>query len=73
MLAGVSVSIGIVVVAQVSVLAGIGGWMPLASPALWAISSGEGVTSGQLLLVIPYFAACVLVTASAWRTMQLDR
>ena len=72
-LAGVSVSIGIVVVAQVSVLAGIGGWMPLASPALWAISSGEGVTSGQLLLVIPYFAACVLVTASAWRTMQLDR
>ena len=72
-LAGVSVSIGIVVVAQVSVLAGLGGWMPLASPALWAISSGEGVTSSQLLLVIPYFAACVLVTAGAWRTMQLDR
>ncbi len=72
-LAGVSVSIGIVVIAQVSVLAGIGGWMPLASPALWAISSGEDVSSGQLLLVIPYFAACVLVTGSAWRTMQLDR
>ena len=72
-LAGVSVSIGIVVVAQVSVLAGLGGWMPLASPALWAISSGEGVTSSQLLLVIPYFATCILVTARSWRTMQLDR
>ena len=72
-LAGVSVSIGIVVIAQVSVLAGIGGWMPLASPALWAISSGEGVTSTQLLLVIPYFAACVLASAHAWRIMQLDR
>ena len=71
-LAGVSVSIGIVVVAQVSVLAGLGGWMPLASPALWAISSGDGVTSSQLLLVIPYFAACILGTASTWRTMQLD-
>ena len=72
-LAGVSVSIGIVVIAQVSVLAGLGGWMPLASPALWAISSGEGVTGSQLLLVVPYFAACVLVTANAWRTLQLDR
>jgi len=69
----VSVSIRIVVVAQVSVLAGLGGWMPLASPALWAISSGEGLTTSRLLLVIPYFGACVLVTARAWRSMQLDR
>src|SRR6478736_9576643 len=60
-LTGVSVSIGIVVVAQVSVLTGLGGWMPLASPALWAISSGGVVTTGQLLLVIPYFVACVLL------------
>lgn len=72
-LAGVSVAIGLVVVAQVSVLAGAGGWMPLASPALWAISSGAGVTPAQLLLVAPYVGAFVLLTAVSWRTLQLDR
>ena len=72
-LAGVSVAIGLVVVAQVSVLAGAGGWMPLASPALWAISSGEAVTLLQLGLVLPYVAVFILATAAAWRTMQLDR
>ena len=72
-LAGVSTAIGLVVIAQVSVLAGAGGWFPLASPALWAISSGEAATPGQLLLVLPYVGAFVLLTASSWRTMQLDR
>jgi ABC-2 type transport system permease protein len=72
-LAGVSVAIGLVVIAQVSVLAGAGGWMPLASPALWAISSGEAVTPVQLGMVLPYLAAFVLVTATTWRSMQLDR
>ena len=43
-LGGVSVAIGLVVVAQVSVLVGIGGWMPLAAPALWALSAGSAVT-----------------------------
>ena len=46
-LAGVSVAIGLVVIAQVSVLAGAGGWMPLASPALWAMSAGAGGLSGS--------------------------
>ena len=47
-LGGVSVAIGLVVVAQVSVLVGIGGWMPLAAPALWAISAGAAVTPGAV-------------------------
>ncbi len=72
-LGGVSVAIGLVVVAQVSVLAGLGGWMPLAAPALWALSQGQSVTPGQLALVIPFGAIFVVLTALSWRRMQLDR
>jgi ABC-2 type transport system permease protein len=72
-LAGVTIAIGLVVIAQVSVLAGAGGWMPLASPALWAISAGQAVTLLQLGLVLPYVAVFTLVIAAAWRVMQLDR
>jgi ABC-2 type transport system permease protein len=61
------------VVAQVSVLVGIGEWMPLAAPALWAISAGAAVTSAQLLLIVPFVALAVLLTATSWRWLQLDR
>jgi ABC-2 type transport system permease protein len=72
-LAGVSVAIGLVVIAQVSVLAGLGGWMPLASPALWAISSGVDVSPVQLILLVPYAGVVAAATALTWRRMQLDR
>lgn len=72
-LGGVSVAIGLVVVAQVSVLAGLGGWMPLASPALWALSLGTAVTGIQLAMVIPFGSIFVVLTALSWRRMQLDR
>lgn len=72
-LGGVSVAIGLVVVAQVSVLAGLGGWMPLAAPALWAVSLGLDVTPVQLLVLVPFVGVFMLVTALAWQRMQLDR
>jgi ABC-2 type transport system permease protein len=72
-LAGVSVAIGLVVVAQFSVLAGAGGWMPLAAPALWAISSGAGVSGGQLALLIPFVALAAVAVLVSWRRLQLDR
>lgn len=72
-LGGVSVAIGLVVVAQVSVLAGLGGWMPLAAPALWAISLGTAVTPIQLAMLIPFGAIFVALTARSWARMQLDR
>ncbi|MEQ1737765.1 MAG: hypothetical protein ABL886_15330, partial [Rhodoglobus sp.] len=72
-LGGVSVAIGLVVVAQVSVLAGLGGWMPLAGPALWAVSLGTAVTPIQLAMVIPFAAIFVVLTGLSWRQMQLDR
>ena len=72
-LGGVSVAIGLVVVAQVSVLAGLGGWMPLAAPALWAISLGTTVSPIQLALLIPFGAIFIVLIAQSWRRMQLDR
>jgi ABC-2 type transport system permease protein len=60
-----------VVVAQVSVLAGLGGWMPLAAPALWAL--GTAVSPLQLALLIPFGAIFVALIAQSWRRMQLDR
>lgn len=72
-LGGVSVAIGLVVIAQVSVLAGAGGWMPLAAPALWAISAGAAVSPIQLLVLVPFAGLAILATALTWRRMQLDR
>ncbi len=72
-LGGVSVAIGLVVVAQVSVLAGLGGWMPLAAPALWAVTSGTEVSPVQLSLLIPFAGVATVLTALSWRRMQLDR
>ncbi|MCW3159584.1 ABC transporter permease [Micropruina sonneratiae] len=72
-LGGVSVALGLVVLAQVSVLAGLGGWMPLAAPALWAVSGGTAVTPIQLLLLLPFTGMAVVATALTWRRMQLDR
>lgn len=72
-LGGVSVAIVLVVVAQVSVLAGLGGWMPLAAPALWAISLGITVSPVQLALLVPFGAIFVVLVAQSWRRMQLDR
>jgi ABC-2 type transport system permease protein len=72
-LGGVSVAIGLVVVAQVSVLAGLAGWMPLAAPALWAISLGTTVSPIQLSLLIPFGAIFVILTTLSWRRLQLDR
>jgi ABC-2 type transport system permease protein len=72
-LAAVGVAIGLLVVAQVSVIAGAGGWMPLAAPALWAVSGGVLVSPLQLSLVIPFAAVCIAATLGGWRRLQLSR
>lgn len=72
-LGGVGVAVALVVIAQVSVLTGLGGWMPLAAPALWAVSGGTAVTPLQLLLVVPFAGAAVFATILTWARMQLDR
>ena len=72
LLPGIATTIAIVVIAQVGVVAGIGAWMPLAAPAIWAMQL-EPVTTVQLLLSLVIPAVCWLATARAWSRLQLDR
>ncbi|GGH41283.1 ABC transporter permease [Microbacterium album] len=73
LLGGVAATIGLVVIAQVGVLAGDDGWMPLAAPALWAMSSGSGATPVQLALSLAVGLAFAASTALVWHRLQLDR
>ena len=61
--------IGIVVAAQVAVLAGVGGWFPYSAPGLWAVASltpGVGSVPFWHLLVVPLSAAVVGVATVRW-------
>lgn len=72
-LAAVGVAVALLVVAQVSVIAGAGGWMPLAAPALWAASAGQLATAPQVALVVPFAAVWTVATLVAWRRLELLR
>ncbi|GAA4516850.1 ABC transporter permease [Brevibacterium yomogidense] len=72
-LAAVGSTLALVVIAQVGALIGAGGWMPLAAPALWAMSGGAAVTPVQLALTGACALASVLVVWTAWVRLQLDR
>jgi ABC-2 type transport system permease protein len=73
LLAGVAATIGLVVIAQVGVIAGADGWMPLAAPALWAMSSGAAVTPLQICAALGLGAAFAGLTTLTWHRLQLDR
>ena len=71
--ASYGVPIALVVVAQVGALAGAGGWMPFAAPALWAMSNGTAVTAGQLGVTLAVPLVFVVLSCTAWSRLQLDR
>jgi ABC-2 type transport system permease protein len=73
LLAGIATTIGIVVLSQLTVVAGAGAWFPFAAPALWAISAGTEVTQLQLLLVAPVVLAAGALAVLSWHRLQLDR
>lgn len=73
LLAAVGCTIALVVTAQVGALAGAGGWMPFAAPALWAMSSGTAVTAAQLGVTLAIPVAFVVLSCAAWSRLQLDR
>ncbi len=73
LLAAVGCTVALVVIAQVGALAGAGGWMPLAAPALWAISSGTAVTGIQLALTLTVPFVSVLLSCVTWSRLQLNR
>jgi ABC-2 type transport system permease protein len=72
LLAGIAAGVGIVVIAQFSVVTGAGAWMPLAAPALWAMSP-ESVAPAQLALVLVVPLLFWPATVLTWRRLQLDR
>ncbi|MDQ3476607.1 MAG: ABC transporter permease [Actinomycetota bacterium] len=77
LLAGIATIIAVIVLAQIAVFTGMGGWFPFSAPGLWAATSGAGahsvVTAGQLALVAPVAAAFGGLTLRAWHRLQLDR
>jgi len=77
LLPGIATIIGIVVLAQIAAISGIGGWFPFSAPGLWAASAGPGLSSVvspvQLALVVPVTAAFGALTLLTWRRLQLDR
>ncbi|WP_104165707.1 ABC transporter permease [Arthrobacter sp. SX1312] len=71
-LPGIAATIVILVIAQVGVLSGLGGWALFGAPALWAMTPGA-VTPVQLLPTLLASAAFAGATAVAWNRLQLDR
>jgi ABC-2 type transport system permease protein len=72
LLPGIAVAVGILVIAQVSVIADLGSWVPFVAPALWAMHAD--IHSATALIVVPIvpliFGAATIV---AWRRMELDK
>lgn len=73
LLAAVGAVIALVVTAQIGALAGAGGWMPLAAPALWAMSDGAAIVPAQLGLTLMVPLVFAVLTCAAWSHLQLDR
>jgi ABC-2 type transport system permease protein len=63
--------VGIVVLAQVGVATGAGGWLPMAAPGLWAAGFTTEYTAIQQLLVGVYAAIFVALTARQSARLQL--
>ncbi|MBX7433992.1 ABC transporter permease [Mycobacterium sp. Y57] len=73
LLVGIVCAIGLVIAAQVAVIAGAGGWFSVAAPALWAMSGGDGVSVAQLALLVPLLGAAASLTLVSWARLQLTR
>jgi ABC-2 type transport system permease protein len=71
LLGGIGTIIGVVVVAQVAAISGLGAWFPFAAPGLWA--AGSDVSAAQLALVVPVAVGFGLLVTLSWRRLQLDR
>lgn len=73
LLAAVGCTVGLAVVAEVGAIAGAGGWMPFAAPALWAMTDGAEVTAAQLALALSVPLIFGSLSCVAWARLQLDR
>lgn len=72
LLPGIAVAVGILVIAQVSVVAGFGSWFPLVAPALWAIHpDGRSTLALAGVPIVPLIFGFAVVVV--WRRLQLDK
>ncbi|GAB3646061.1 ABC transporter permease [Glycomyces tarimensis] len=73
-MAGIATTIGLIVLAQVAVVAlpSASAWVPIAAPSLWALRPGE-VAGAQLALAPAFAVGFAALTAWAWNRLQLDR
>jgi ABC-2 type transport system permease protein len=72
LLPGIAATVVLVVIAQVMAVIGVGAWVPLVAPALWAIDPGA-VPLASLFLVPSVPIAFGGLCALAWSRLQLDR
>ncbi len=71
LLPGIAAAVGILVLAQIAVLADFASWVPFVAPAMWAL---QPATSALTLLVVPSVPILFgVATVSLWRRLQLDR
>ncbi len=72
LLPGIAVAVGILVVAQVSVIADLGSWVPFVAPAFWAMHADTHSTAALVVVpIVPLvFGAATVV---GWRRLQLDK
>lgn len=71
-LAAVAAAVTVVVVSQVAVMLGAGGWFPFVAPGLWASGlPGAAVSAAQLALSIPVGLGAAALTVGAWRRLSL--
>lgn len=73
-LGGIGAVIAIVIVSQISVATGAGGWFTFAAPGMWASTPGAELSSTtvvQLLLVVPLSAGFAAWIVIVWRRLQL--
>ncbi len=71
LLPGIAATVGILVLAQVAVLADFASWVPFVAPAFWAL---QPATSAAILLVVPSVPILFgVATVGLWRRLQLDR
>lgn len=72
LLAGIAATVVLLVLAQVMAVIGVGAWVPVVAPALWAIDP-DAVPAVSLAIVpsvpLVFGALCAL----AWSRLQLDR
>ncbi len=74
-LAAIATAIGLVLAAQMAVMAGSGGWFPFSAPGLWASRQDPGadlLTAVQVLLTVPVAVLAAGLTLRSWHRLTLS-